>query len=331
MIFHGRLNVRFFCGFPAFFSIGCVFILANLVSITLAFEIAQLQRLVTASSLSYLELATKMRTSPYFATSGLSPISQVVDPKTQSGATIFLEKYEDKNTDESSSNPSTRIVVACRGSANIKNFATNLRLNLVPSKDIIGSPPDGKVHSGFQEAASGLWKCLAPELDIALEKIEANTKNESKKGMFPIPIIFTGHSLGGATALLSSVLCTEYYKSRYINSGENIDNDTMMTTVSDVITFGGPLLCDEILARYINEEGLKGCNIMHLVHNADQILAQNKPVWDQLGFVNTGIELQCDPFAPIIYDDNDTVPSRIPWNILDHCKYLGTFVGPRLI
>jgi len=49
-------------------------------------------------------------------------LTQVVEPVTQSGATIF------EGTDECDD----RVVVAFRGSANPKNFVTNLRFKLVP-------------------------------------------------------------------------------------------------------------------------------------------------------------------------------------------------------
>eukprot|EP00547_Thalassionema_nitzschioides_P003512 CAMPEP_0194204570 /NCGR_PEP_ID=MMETSP0156-20130528/4053_1 /TAXON_ID=33649 /ORGANISM="Thalassionema nitzschioides, Strain L26-B" /LENGTH=260 /DNA_ID=CAMNT_0038930615 /DNA_START=126 /DNA_END=908 /DNA_ORIENTATION=+ len=260
-----------------------------------------------------------MEKSPYFAQSNFSPLSQVVDPATESGATIFLDQNDD---DESA--PS--LVVACRGSANLKNFATNLNFKLVPSNKLPGSPQNGNVHNGFQQAASGLWEYLAPELDAALRKmLESREKNKPGTKIAHIPITFTGHSLGAATALLCAVL-----------HAQRSEEDQVPQRVSDVTTFGGPLLCDATLAEYITEQALRHCKITHLVHSADPVLANNKPLWDQLGFVNTGTELQCDPYSTTVY--NKSEPSsllsdgkKVAWNILDHCNYLGVFMGPRLI
>ena len=60
-------------------------------------------------------------------------------------------------------------------------------------KDINSVPDGALIHEGFQYAAVGLWKELANPL---LSKIQ-------EEGIESI--IFTGHSLGAATALLTCV------------------------------------------------------------------------------------------------------------------------------
>ena len=77
-----------------------------------------LTRLCHASSLSYLSKEA-IAGKAYAKESRLRPVSQVVEPVTLSGATIFQ--------DDSAGN----VIVAFRGSANPKNFVTNLRFNLV--------------------------------------------------------------------------------------------------------------------------------------------------------------------------------------------------------
>ena len=99
---------------------------------------ASLRRLAEASSLSYLDI-DRMPSSPYKDTCQLDAITQVVDDLTESGATVFRD--ESTNT----------IVVACRGSANIKNFSTNLKFDLVPATrlSLTNPPASARVHKGF--------------------------------------------------------------------------------------------------------------------------------------------------------------------------------------
>jgi len=79
---------------------------------------------------------------------------------------------------------------------------------------------------------------------------------------------------------------------------------------------------------------LEGWNILHLVHSKDPVLANNQVLWEKLGFEDVGIELECDPNSPIVFDAEEKVPEKslfggFAWNIVDHCKYMGVFVGPR--
>ncbi len=265
-----------------------------------AFDSATLQRYAHASSLSYLSLE-KMQTSEYLSLSRLEPLSQVVDPISESGATIF--------SDQSSN--IRRLVVACRGSANPRNFGTNLKFNLVPATRLSQPTPSGAlVHEGFQDASLGLWKELAQPLLSRIKEEGGATE-----------IIFTGHSLGAANALLTSV----HFRTS-MPSSSSLSSPT-------IVTFGGPKLCNDILARFIRNDALQGSHILHLVHDKDPVLANNQKLWDDLGFVDVGIELQCDPNKPIVFTSAEEKPkslfSNFAWNILDHCNYMGVYVGPR--
>jgi hypothetical protein len=281
-----------------------------------AYTPATLQRLAQASSLSYLTL-DKMTSSPYYEKSQLQPILQVIDPISESGATIF--------SDNSNSN-NRRLVVACRGSANPKNFGTNLKFNLVPATRLSQTtiPENAMIHEGFQDASVGLWRRLGPHLMDVLKKQDQVYSD----------LVFTGHSLGAATALL----CAVHY-SATISKNDNDDASSMTTTddyfAPTVITFGGPKLCNGVLARHVRNDSLEGSNILHLVHDKDPVLANNQKLWNKLGFENVGVEMQCDPKSPIVYTDDNNQPKRsffgkFAWNIVDHCNYMGVFVGPRI-
>jgi len=243
-----------------------------------------LRHLVTASSLSYLPIDT-MSSSPYHADIGMRAIVQVMDPVSESGATVYADDGEN-------------LVVACRGSATPRNFYTNLKFGQVPLAHIGGEvvPGDAAIHGGFQDAALGLWGVLGPHL--------AGHQR----------VTFTGHSLGAATALL----CAAHHSA------------TATTSVPpSVITFGGPRFVNGAAARHLREDILRGSEVVHVVHNGDPILGNNQNLWDGLGFENVGDELR--------FADGDSIEATelfyrgFAWNILDHCKYMGVFVGPRLL
>lgn len=270
----------------------------QLISAFQGFSDAALERMAVASSLSYLSLE-RMTSSPYYD-STLKPIAQVEDPKSESGATVFVDQSGRKDT----------IVVACRGSATPKNFITNIKFKLVPAVGLTKekTPEGAMVHEGFQDASLGLWR----ELELLLSDILSTPT--------PSNLVFTGHSLGAATALLCAV---QYQTSSMKSNGAS----------PSIITFGGPKLCNTSLAKYLRNEVLDGYNILHLVHDKDPILAQNKQLWDTLGFEDVGVELQCDPNSPKVFDirKEETPMFNFAWNIVDHCKYMGIFVGPRLV
>ena len=195
---------------------------------------ATLQRLAQASSLSYLAL-DKMPSSPYYKECQLQPLLQVVDPVSESGATVFVDEI------------SKKVVVACRGSANPKNFGTNLKFKFVPATRLSQTniPDNALVHEGFQDASVGLWKKLGPNLMGVLKDYDQSS---------PKDVVFTGHSLGAATALL----CAVHYRATY---------STNFSKSPTVITFGGPKLCNGVLASYIRNDALEGSDILHLVRS----------------------------------------------------------------
>jgi hypothetical protein len=253
-----------------------------------------LHQLAKASSLSYLDM-NKMSSLSYLKTSKLEPIAQVIDAESQSGATIFRESDDTESGKH-------KLVVACRGSANLKNFATNLKFNLVPATQLSMSsiPKNAMVHEGFQAASVGLWRELSKPLE---EHLDTSTTE----------IIFTGHSLGAATALL----CATHFNA---SSREG--------PALSIVTFGGPRLCNSALASYLRNEALLGCQIIWLVHSKDPVLANNKRLWDDLGFESVGTELECDPHSPIIFPVFKNAPKfpsvfgTFALNILDHCNYM---------
>lgn len=264
-------------------------------------DIDQLVKLCYASSLSYLPIDS-ISSSPYAdVAQSLRPITQVVEPTTESGATLFECTEEGDDT----------IIVACRGSATPRNFVTNLRFQLKPlSKKLIANSEeeDARGHEGFQEAAAGLWERLEPNL------MGGTIGGRNRK------IIFTGHSLGAGTSEMTALHAAAA--------------STGGTEISQITTFGGPCIGDAAFVRHVNDGALANTDIKHIVHDYDPILFNNGPLWKKLGFERSGMTLECDPHEARILSkerNDNTLGLRIPpFNILDHCKYLGVFVGPRL-
>ena len=74
-----------------------------------------------------------------------------------------------------------------------------------------------------------------------------------------------------------------------------------------------------------------------MVHSRDPVLANNQRLWQQLGMENVGIELHCEPQMPYIYLGAEEAPAEpqpmfrsFAWNVVDHCNYMGIFMGPRV-
>jgi hypothetical protein len=89
--------------------------------------------------------------------------------------------------------------------------------------------------------------------------------------------------------------------------------------------------------------------VYRITHPDDAILAMNEPMWVSRGFRHRTGEVVCSKTeAPDAWRAVDLIPSAeagredengVGWtlfprlppvNMLDHCRYLGTYVGPRM-
>mmetsp|Transcript_104381 Transcript_104381/g.164808 ORF Transcript_104381/g.164808 Transcript_104381/m.164808 type:complete len:362 (+) Transcript_104381:42-1127(+) len=241
-----------------------------------------------ACSLAYVP-SSQIETEPY--ASGFRVVAQVEEPS-QSGATIFT--FTNKQGQQ-------QLLIACRGSASLKNFQTNLDIGPV-TFDMAGSS-DAQVHAGFQRVGNALWKLLQPHLPPV------------GMGAAAAPILVTGHSLGGGTATLVSL---HLQAAGY---------------TPELMTLAGPCLGNRAFANYFKE---KCSPAYHLVHDDDEVLNSNSDLWDRLGFEHVGTVVRCEKDAACLYGpdgkkscSNEDLPP-LKFVFVDHLRYLGLYIGVRL-
>jgi hypothetical protein len=226
---------------------------------------------------------------PYAA--GLTCVAQVEDPESLAGATILTRDSDGL------------VIVACRGSASVRNFRTNLDIGPVA----LEASPGAKVHNGFQNAGRELWKLVRPQLPKS-----------------SAPVLVTGHSLGGGTATMLSLALHA--------AGRE----------AELITVAGPRLGDGAFAKFYRET----CSLpaTHLIHDTDDVLSSNTQLWDRLNFEHVGTVVRCGKDVPCLYETADAAtpelcasdadaPPKTPslkGVFVDHCSYLGLYIGVRL-
>lgn len=120
---------------------------------------------------------------------------------------------------------------------------------------------DAKFHQGFVSAIAAIWPVLFPAVEAELK---------AKDRVFWV----TGHSLGGALAVLGSWL----FKRKFLN-------------VHAVVTFGAPMVGNKAVAEAIGRE-FPG-KIFRYVNSPDPV-----PLLPMMSFVTTDY-LHCDTLVPL--------------------------------
>ena len=125
------------------------------------------------------------------------------------------------------------IIVAFRGTTSIKDWLTDLKIELVPLPSKVGC-----IHKGFNEAIGYVWQ------DLRQAILDSRNKDQS--------LWITGHSLGGALATLATDRLTE----------EAIK-------VNGLYTFGQPRVGDEAFANNFDSK-MKQCTF-RFAHDQDAV------------------------------------------------------------
>lgn len=186
------------------------------------------------------------------------------------------------------------VIVAFRGTEkNASDFLTDARIKLVPWPHWQESAPTPQVHTGFCHGVDAIW----PELNQRLLDIRQDNKQS---------IWFTGHSLGGALAMLSAA--------RLAAEGlvDPTSHETHAVTVNGVYTYGQPRVGDQRFAD--GYQARLGDRTFRYVNNRD-IVARVPP--RALGFRHAGELRYFDGFGRLHDDPGwwlrflDTVPVSV--------------------
>lgn len=122
------------------------------------------------------------------------------------------------------------LVLSTRGSSNILNWISNIDFILVDSP----LTTDAKVHDGFDNAWNEMYEDVTAALAAALETYPGYS------------IVSTGHSLGGAVAMLA---------------GGQLRNDGHAV---EIYTYGAPRIGNAVVSDYISAQSGNEFRITHL-------------------------------------------------------------------
>ena len=199
---------------------------------------AMAQRLAVASALVYMTPCDMQEATRHWDISGLQviPIGSPGDKPTDCDKTPARDQAvilaDERN-----------LVVAFRGTDQLADWATNL--SFVPKSLLDGA----WTHAGFEEALDRLWR---PVLST-VQQVRGNNRT----------VWVTGHSLGGALAILAA--------NRLTAAGIPVDG---------VYTFGQPLVAGESVAESLNKQFP---NYYRFVMHSDMV-----PSLGTLGAVHAG-------------------------------------------
>ncbi|KAH7358885.1 Alpha/Beta hydrolase protein [Plectosphaerella cucumerina] len=151
-------------------------------------------------------------------------VASVEGPKSGLGALVAVDHVR------------RAIVLTVRGSANVRNWLTNLQFTFSSCSDLVANC---KVHNGFGDA----WAEIRPTVLDAVRASRAANPTYS--------VITTGHSLGGAVATIAAA---------YLRRVENIP--------VDIYSFGSPRVGNDHFANFVTAQA--GAEF-RLTHGADPV------------------------------------------------------------
>ena len=139
------------------------------------------------------------------------------------------------------------VYVVFRGSANVKNLATDLQYHVSSQETMddwadeagMHMPQGLQVHSGFLE----VWRSLRAELMDAFEELCAEERRLRKEDRKDLRLVVSGHSMGGAIAMFAALELA----SRLAKRESHPFGDGQLT-----YTFGAPRIGNAKFAKLVH-------------------------------------------------------------------------------
>lgn len=208
------------------------------------------------------------------------------------------------------------IVLSLQGSEDIAEWITDADFKQAAAQTLFASAPsDAKIHDGFLHE----WRSYSSQVLNAIDSVLAKNPN-------PAMILVTGHSLGGAVALLGGLKIIERFNT---------------TIPVSIYTYGEPRVGNPQFAAWAQEFGF-AANLPHtqhrVTHKSDIVVGL--PNMDEFGtaWLHVPQEVWYDNDANVSYvlctgnaeqgkEDPHCADSTIQISIHDHLYYLGICTG----
>ncbi|KAG0743970.1 hypothetical protein G6F57_009557 [Rhizopus arrhizus] len=214
--------------------------------------------------------------------------------------TTFKSVVSDTNGFVVSSASQKTIFLVFRGTTSYQQSVVDMTANFVPFSKVSGA----MVHAGFYNSVKEVINNYYPKIQSA---IKANPDYK---------VVVTGHSLGGAQALIAGV--DLYDRDPSLFNSKNVE----------IYTIGQPRVGNTKFAKWVDSTGI---SIHRSVHTRD-IVPHVPP--RTIGYLHVGVEswIKADPSTVQICTSNlesnscsDTVEAFT--NIMDHLTYFGIGMG----
>lgn len=203
-----------------------------------------------------------------------------------------------------------QIVVAFKGTnpKNLANWITDLTTTLVPYTNLASAPPNAMVHEGFYDSYNSMRSALLSNFAALFMQYPTYS------------ILFTGHSMGGANAVLAALDITDML------AAVSATNDVVL------YTYGQPRLGNPTFAQYAsNLLAKRTLGTWRSVHWRDPV--PHLPPQIAYNFAQVGTEVWytgnmasyqvCAAYS----EDPSCSDSVAAWDITNHIYYFGIHVG----
>ncbi|KAG1057643.1 hypothetical protein G6F43_000532 [Rhizopus delemar] len=265
---------------------------SNSVVMASASEIAKLKKLAGVASIAYCGSVSASRQWNCIPCKKYISDGKLI--------TTFKSAVSDTNGFVVTSASQKTLFLVFRGTTSYQQSVVDMTANLIPFSKVSGA----MVHAGFYNSVKEVINNYYPKIQA---EIKANPNYK---------VVVTGHSLGGAQALIAGV--DLYDRDPSLFNAKNVE----------IYTIGQPRVGNTKFAQWVDSTGIA---IHRSVHTRDVV--PHVPS-KSLGFLHVGVEswIKADPSTVQICTSNlesnacsDTVEAST--NIMDHLSYFGIHMG----